>query len=60
MKKDKKWEPNIKCPYCNYENHEFNVKTYGTCTRCKKVLDEKAKFKYEMNKKLRLWKGKFK
>lgn len=56
----KKMEENIKCPYCEYNNHKVNVQTYGTCTRCRKVLDEKAKFKYEMNKKLRLWRGEFK
>lgn len=54
--KKKKYKPldNIICE-CGYQNLKHNVKTYGTCTRCGKVLDEKIKFKYEMNKKLRLW-----
>lgn len=53
----RKYEENIKCE-CGYQNKKHNVEIYGTCTRCRKVLDEKAKFKYEMNKKLRLWRGK--
>lgn len=45
---------------CGYHNKPWNVKMYGTCTRCRKVLDPKAKYKYEMNKRLRLWRGDFK
>ncbi len=58
--KTKKWEENITCPYCEYNNKKYNVEKYGTCTRCRKILDEKAKFKYEMNVKLKLWRGKLK
>lgn len=59
MKKKVKLE-NYDCPYCGYSNLKKNYEVYGTCTRCGKVLNEKAKFKYEMNKKLRLWRGKLK
>ncbi len=58
MKKEK-FVPGIKCE-CGYQNKEFNVRTYGTCTRCGKVLDSKAKFNYEMFTRLRLWRGKLK
>lgn len=58
MKKDK-FEEGVKCE-CGYYNLNHNVKIYGTCLKCKKTLDEKAKFKYDMNKKLKLWRGKFK
>ena len=57
MKKDE-YIPGIKCPYCGYENKKHNVKIYGTCTGCRNTLDEKAKFKYEMSKRLRLWRYK--
>lgn len=43
---------------CGYNNRLFNVQTYGTCTRCGKILDEKVKFKYEMFCKLNLWRKK--
>lgn len=58
-KKDKPALRNIKCE-CGYQNHEINVKRYGTCTGCGKVLDERVYFKRQMNKKLRLWRGKLK
>lgn len=45
---------NIVCE-CGYHNHKENVMRYGTCRRCNKVLDPKAKFNYEMYIKLRLW-----
>lgn len=48
---------NIKCE-CGYENHVENVKKYGTCKYCGKVLDSKAKYNYEMYVRLRLWRGK--
>ena len=40
----------IKCP-CKYYNKRKYVKIYGTCRGCGRVLDLKAKYKYEMNKK---------
>lgn len=49
---------NVICPKCKYQNMKINVMRYGTCTRCKEVLDKKAKFDYEMICKLRLWRGK--
>ena len=55
--KKEPWVTHIKCE-CGYNNQPENVKHYGTCTRCGKVLDERAKFRYEMYNKLRLWRGK--
>ena len=58
MKKDKsKPLDNIVCE-CGYQNHKENVKIYGTCRLCGKVLDKKAKYNYEMFVKLNLWRGK--
>ena len=47
----------IKCE-CGYFNQEQRVKKYGTCRGCSRVLDEKAKFRYEMVCKLKLWRKK--
>ena len=44
----------IKCE-CGYNNQPENIKIYGTCRGCGKILDEKAKFKYEMKNILKLW-----
>lgn len=49
---------NIKCDICGYQNHEYYVKESGVCHLCGKILDERAYFKSQMNKKLRLWRGK--
>jgi len=49
---------NIICPKCGYSNLKKNYSVYGTCTRCGKTLNEKAKFKYEMYVKLRMWRKK--
>lgn len=54
----KKWEENIICEKCKYQNHKRFIAVFGTCKLCGKVLDGKAKFKYDMNIRLRLWKGK--
>lgn len=54
MKDKSKPLNNIKCE-CGYQNHIENVKKYGTCRFCNKVLDHKAKYKYEMYCRLRLW-----
>ena len=48
----------IVCPKCKYHNQKELVDRFGTCKFCNKVLDEKAKFKYEMFTKLRLWRNK--
>ena len=45
----------VYCSNCGYCNKAEMVAKFGTCRRCNMTLDEKAKFKYEMNKKLRLW-----
>lgn len=55
-KKKKVFTEHIICE-CGYNNQPWNVRNYGTCTRCGKVLDPKAKYKYEMKKRLRLWRG---
>ena len=55
MGKDKNFFKGTTCE-CGYYNHESNVKKYGTCKLCGKVLDKKAKFDYEMYCRLRLWK----
>lgn len=44
----------MKCNKCGKYSSLNLVKTYGTCL-CGNVLDPKAKFHYEMIKKLRLW-----
>lgn len=56
-KKYKKELDNIKCE-CGYHNHKESVQRYGTCKGCGKVLDEKAKFHYELFCKLNLWRYK--
>lgn len=57
MKKDKKILDLVVCD-CGYHNQPQNVKKYGTCKGCGKVLDPRAKFDYEMVCKLRLWRNK--
>lgn len=44
----------VKCE-CGYCNQRHNVEWYGTCTRCGKTIDNKAKYKYEMYCRLKLW-----
>lgn len=51
---EKKWVSNIVCEQCGYQNHKYFVDIYGTCNLCGKVLDPKAKYRYEMKKRLRL------
>ena len=43
------------CPNCKYYNQKELVDRFGTCKLCNKVLNEKAKYKYEMYCRLRLW-----
>ena len=57
-KKDDSFLRGTLCDECGYFNQEQNVKRYGTCKRCNKVLDPKAKFEYEMICRLRLWRKK--
>jgi ribosomal protein L37AE/L43A len=57
-KKKKVWEPNIICDKCGYQNHKRFVDIYGTCHLCGNVLNKKAKYEYEMVKRLYLWRGK--
>lgn len=46
----------VKCE-CGYFNKIENVKRYGTCTRCKKVLDKESKIKYDLYNKLKIWRN---
>ena len=57
MKKGKEKLDNIKCDICGYQNHKCYVKYSGVCHLCGKILDDRAYFKAQMNKKLRLWRG---
>lgn len=45
------------CDKCGYGNNSDYVKYSGVCHGCGKILDEKAYFKQQMNKKLRLWRN---
>lgn len=45
---------NVICS-CGYQNHKENIDKFGTCKLCGKVLNKKAKYRYEMYVKLRLW-----
>ena len=54
----KKYDANIKCDICGYCNHKDYVKYSGVCHLCGKILDDRAYFKQQLNKKLRLWRGK--
>lgn len=47
------------CPKCGYNNKKDYTKMYGDCLQCHYILDTKAHFKRNMNKTLRLWRGKF-
>ena len=67
-KKGEKWrktfnstrdqKPNVLCDNCGYQNKYYWVQISGVCNGCGKVLDEKAKFKADMNNKLHLWRNK--
>lgn len=57
MKKRQKIIPLVTCE-CGYNNQPHNIKKYGVCKGCGKVLDKKAKFDYEMFCKLHLWRNK--
>ena len=50
--------PNVKCSICGYQNKAGNVAKYGTCKLCGSVLDAKAKYKYEMYIRLKMWRKK--
>lgn len=57
MKYKEKFAKFIKCE-CGYNNNQDFVMYSGVCHCCGKVLDPKAKFKAEMNKKMKLWRNK--
>ena len=43
---------------CGYHNKKNQIKKYGTCNFCGKVLDPRAKLEYEIVCRCRLWKDK--
>ncbi len=45
------------CDECGYGNNNDFLKFSGVCHGCGKILDEKAYFKAQMNKKMRLWRN---
>lgn len=53
----RKWQENIICDNCGYQNKDYWVKRSGICNGCGKVLDPKAKFKDDMRIKLHLIRG---
>ena len=57
-KKKEKWNINIKCEVCGYQNHKHYVDVFGRCHLCGNILDQKAFFMSQMNKRLHIWKGK--
>ena len=44
----------IKCE-CGYYNKRKNVERYGTCRGCARTLNKRAKYRYEMYCRLKLW-----
>lgn len=54
MEKKEIINKNIKCE-CGYQNHPENIQKYGNCRGCGKIIDERAHYKYEMFKRLNLW-----
>lgn len=56
-KKDKSFEDGTLCK-CGYFNQKFNLDRYGTCKMCGEVLDSKAKYKYEIFCRLKMWRKK--
>ena len=55
-KNEKKKLDLIKCPKCGYYNGKGYIKKYGKCNGCKNILSKEADFKYNMIKKLHLFK----
>lgn len=40
------------CPECGYYNKMSGIRIYGTCKRCKTIIDGRVKFLYELDKLL--------
>lgn len=56
MKKEKreKWlDENFVICECGYHNHKEPVNFYGICCKCKKVLNERAYFRYMLKNKIK-------
>ena len=56
-KKKEKFVEFVVCD-CGYRNKIDFLMYSGVCHCCGKILDEKAYFKAQINKKMRLWRGK--
>lgn len=48
---------NIKCDICQYQNHKNYVKISGVCHLCGNILDDRAYFRYQMNRRLKIWRA---
>lgn len=57
-KKKKKFIEYTQCDICGYKNNPDFLQYSGVCHCCGKILDDKAYFKAQMNKKMRLWRDK--
>lgn len=54
MEEKRKQLNNVKCE-CGYQNLPENVKKYGACRGCGKILDKKAHYHHAMMCKLNMW-----
>ena len=58
MKKRKRWKDDlhlVTCEKCGYNNLPNFAHYFGTCLRCKNVIDEKAYFRRELSTRLGIW-----
>lgn len=56
--KPEKYRELVRCDKCGYCNQPEMVKSSGVCNGCGKILNEKAKYRYEMYHRLRMWRKK--
>lgn len=56
-KKKDKSEFVVQCDICGYYNQKQYVKYSGVCHCCGKILDDRAYFKQELNKRMKLWRN---
>lgn len=38
----------VVCDKCGYNNEKYRFQKYGTCLRCKHVIDERLHFKHQL------------
>jgi len=48
ISKDKMMERYIVCDKCGYNNEKERFQAFGTCLKCKKILDKRIYFRAEM------------